>query len=83
MSDEAIRSKFVTEQNDRYWSHKNHREVHEKSVHSSKVIVWSSVGSMRIIKPYFFEDDNDGSVTVNSERYVEILINFLRPEIHW
>lgn len=84
MSDEAnfYLSGFVNKQNYRYWSDRNPREVHEKPLHSPKVIVWCAIGSMGIIGPYFFEDVNGRSVTVNSERYVEMLINFLQPELH-
>lgn len=84
MSDEAnfYLSGFANKQNNRYWSGTNPKEIHGKPLHSPKVIVWCAVGSMGIIGPYFFEDGNGRSLTVNSERYVEMLTNFLQPELH-
>ena len=35
---------------------------------------------MSIVGPYFFEEE-EAKVTVTSERYVEILRNFLRPQL--
>jgi hypothetical protein len=39
------------------------------------------VGSFGVIGPYFFEEDGH-AVTVNSDRYVHMLHNFLTPEIN-
>jgi hypothetical protein len=43
---------------------------------------WWWVGSIAIISPYFCGDGLDGAaVTVNTVRYVEMLRNFLEPEL--
>lgn len=83
MSDEAHfhLSGYVNKQNFRYWSAVNPQELHERPLHSAKVTVWCAVSSNGIIGPYFFEDDDSRAVTVTSARYVQMLENFLIPEL--
>lgn len=82
MSDEAHfhLDGAVNKQNCRYWAPVNPQKIHEKPLHSPKVTVWCAVGKDCIIGPYFFEE-NDSTVTVNAERYVEMLNTFLLPEL--
>jgi hypothetical protein len=82
MSDKAHfhLSRFVNKQNFHYSSATNHTELHERSLHSSKVPVWCVISSFGIISPYFFEDEREKAVTVNGPRYVHMLENFLGPE---
>lgn len=70
----------VNKQNMRYWSGENPREIHERPLHSDRVTVWCAISMEGIIGPYFFEE-NDRAVTVNSERYVNMIQQFLEPEI--
>ena len=67
MSDEDHfhHSGFVNKQNMRYWSPVNPKELHEMTLPSPKVTVWSGVGAFRIVGPYFFENDNEETVTVS------------------
>lgn len=51
------------------------------ALHPPKVIVWCGVCSERVIGPYFFEDHNGVSTTVNGERYREMIQDFLAPEL--
>lgn len=83
MSDEAHfhLSGKVNRQNFRYWSAENPKEIHETSLHPKKVTVWCGVARYGVIGPYFFEDERGNTVTVNSERYVEMLRGFLVPEL--
>lgn len=83
MSDEAHfeLSGYVNKQNFRYWCSENPRQLHQRPLHSRKVTVWCGVGRIGIIGPYFFEDDAGNHVTVNSQRYVEMLNTFLEPEL--
>ena len=53
-------------QNCLYWTTKNPSEIHQKPLHSEKVIVWCGVASFVVIGPYFFEDEAGRAVTVNS-----------------
>lgn len=83
MSDEAHfhLNSMVNQQNCRYWANENPQQVHKRPLHSPKVTVWCAVSQTCIIGPYFFEDDNGRAVTVNSERYVEMITNFFIPEL--
>jgi hypothetical protein len=58
----------VSSQNCRYWATENPHNIHQKPLHSEKVIVWCGVASFGVIGPYFFEDMAARSVTVNSAR---------------
>ena len=40
-----------------------------------------TIGAFRIVGPYFFENDNEETVTVNSERYVTMLEGFVEPQL--
>ena len=83
MTDEAYfhLSGFVNKQNMRYWSPVYTTELHEMPLHSPKVTVWCGVGAFGIVGPYFFENDNEETVTVNSERYVTMLEGFVEPQL--
>lgn len=82
MTDEAHfhLSGYVNKQNYRYWSDVNPQQFHERPLHDEKVTVWCGVSIFGIIGPYFFEENNR-NVTINSERYVNMLRVFLRPEL--
>lgn len=83
MSDEAHfhLDGIVNQQNCRYWALENLRELHERPLHSPKVTVWCAVGKAAVIGPYFFEDNNGNAVTVNSERYTEMINKFFVLEL--
>ena len=83
MSDEAHfhLSGFVNKQNFRYWSQANPRALHEKPLHSQKVTVWWAMSASGIIGPYSFENEAGNAVTVNADRYVEMLQNFFNPQL--
>lgn len=72
----------VNRKNLRYWSSGNPRIVHEKPLHSERVTVWCATTLFDIIGPYFFEDENGSTVTVNAEHYCQMLNTFLRSELH-
>lgn len=50
--------------------------LHERPLHCEKVTVWCAVSAAVIIGPYFFEDGNERAVTVNGERYRQMLQTF-------
>jgi hypothetical protein len=83
MTDEARfhLSGFVNKQNMRYWSPVNPKGLHEMPLYSHKVTVCCGVGAFEIVGPNFFENDNEGTVTVNSERYVTMLECFVEPQL--
>lgn len=83
MTDEAHfhLSGFVNKQNMRYWSSVNPQELHQRPLHSPKVTVWCGVGVFGIVGPYFFETDDGQTVTVNAERYVTMMEDFVAPKL--
>ena len=70
----------VNKQNCRYWSPDNPHNIHQRPLHSDRVTVWCAVAPFGIIGPYFFEE-NGVTVTFYSARYIEMITNFLRPEL--
>ena len=70
----------VNKQNMRYWADTNPHELHERPLHSPKVTVWCAISSTGIVGPWFFEE-NEVTVTVNSDRYVNMLEEFFFPRI--
>jgi hypothetical protein len=69
----------VNSRNCRYWATENPRDIHQKPLHSEKVIIWCGIAASGVIGPYFFEDEAGRRVTVNSARYNEMLRTFLEP----
>ena len=72
---------FVNKQNFRYWRVDNPRIVNEKELHPQRVAVWCAIMCGRIIGPYFFENAERFTETVNAERYRHMLNTFLRPVV--
>lgn len=70
----------VNKQNMRYWAETNPRQLHQRPLHSPKVTVWCAISSVGIIGPWFFEED-ERVVTVNSDRYVNMLEEFFVPRL--
>ena len=70
----------VNKQNMRYWSPTNPRELHEQPLHTKRVSVWCAISRIGIIGPWFFEE-NERAVTVNSERYVSMIVDFFLPKL--
>ena len=81
MTDEANFHLCGSSENCRYWATENPRDIHQKALHSEKVIVWCGVASFGVTGPYFFADEAGRAVTVNSARYTEVLRTFLEPEL--
>jgi hypothetical protein len=71
----------INSQNCRYWATENPHDIHQKPLHSEKVIVWCGAASFGVTGPYFFEDEAGRSVTVTSACYTERLCTFLEPEL--
>ena len=64
----------------RYWADTNPQELHQRPLHSPKVTVWCAISSGWIIGPWLFEE-NEVTVTVNSDRYVNMLQDFFFPRV--
>jgi len=52
-----------------------------KNLSTQRVTVWCAIGIFGIIGPYFFEDENGATVTVNAECYIHMLNTFLLPQM--
>ena len=50
-------------------------------MHPEKVTVWYGLWAGGIIGPFFFKDDVNRNVTVNGERYREMISNLFLPKI--
>ncbi|CAK1586379.1 unnamed protein product [Parnassius mnemosyne] len=72
---------YVNRQNCRYWSPSNPKQKHQKALHSPKVTVWCAISAKKIIGPFFFENDRGATVTVTSERYIDMINNFFVPQL--
>lgn len=72
---------FVNKQNCRYWSAEQPWRKHQKPLHCQKVTVWAAISAKGLIGPYLFENSRGHAVTVNTDRYVEMLQEFLRPTL--
>uniref|UniRef100_A0A8D8SNF8 DUF4817 domain-containing protein n=2 Tax=Cacopsylla melanoneura TaxID=428564 RepID=A0A8D8SNF8_9HEMI len=83
MSDEAHfhLNGFVNKQNCRIWAKENPRVIHERQLHPLKCTVWCGVTADRVIGPYFFENEDGNSITVDGTRYRAMINNFLRPAV--
>ena len=79
-SDEAHFHLCGTENKQNFRLENSPCELHERSFHCPQVTVWCAVAEFGIWSPYFFEEDV--TVTVNSDRYCEMLKTFLRPKLN-
>jgi hypothetical protein len=70
----------INKQNFRYWAENTPRQLHERSLHSQRVTIWCAVADFGVIGPYVFEDGE--TVAVTSDRYVQMLRNFLEPKLN-
>uniref|UniRef100_UPI00358F6F10 uncharacterized protein n=1 Tax=Myxine glutinosa TaxID=7769 RepID=UPI00358F6F10 len=70
----------VNKQNFSYCSEDKPRMLHERPLHSDRVTVWCVVADVGIVGPYFFEEGGV-TVTITSDRYIDMLENFLRPQL--
>ena len=61
----------------------NPQVIEESPLHPEKVTVWCTVCSEGVIGPYFFENDNGTTITINSERYCHMITDFFLPTIEY
>lgn len=73
-SDEAhfYLSGHVNKQNLRFWAQAQPHEHVNRPLSVEKVTVWCGIGCNGVIGPFFFEE-NGRTVTVNTDRYIEML----------
>ena len=66
----------VNNKNHVFWGSSAPDEVYEKGLHDKKVTVWVAMSYQGVIEPFFFEDEDKNTVTVNSDRYARVLSKF-------
>ena len=68
----------VNNKNYVFWGLSKPDEIYERGLHDQKVTVWAAMSYQGIIGPFFFEDEQQQTVTVNSDRYIKTLSKFWR-----
>lgn len=53
----------------------------EKPLHPNYVTVWAAVSCQGVIGPFFMEDEQERHVTVNSNRYLSMLVERFYPAV--
>ena len=77
-SDEAhfLLSGHVNSKNNSFWGSTPPEFCLQRPLHSVKCTAWVAISKHGVIGPFWFEDDNEQSVTINTERYVQVLGKF-------
>ncbi|GFW23857.1 transposase [Trichonephila clavipes] len=73
---------YVNKQNCRIWSEANPQVYVETPLHPEKLTVWCALWAGGIIGLYFFKNDEGHNVTVNGDRYRDMITNFFIPELN-
>lgn len=72
---------YVNKQNCRFWSSEQPEEILETPLHPQKITVWCGLHANGIIGPYFFKDEDGANVTVNGERYRDMVEGWFLPNV--
>jgi hypothetical protein len=75
-------SEYTNRRNFHYWCQKNPLEIDKLHLHSIKVSTVVRCNIFHHNQTYFFENQQHETVTLNTERYQDMLENFLAPKIH-
>ena len=59
----------------------NPQELHKRPTYDPNVTVLCAVWSRGVIGPSFFEDEDRKAITVTSQRYTEMINEFLSPNL--
>ena len=66
----------VNSKNNIFWGNTPPEHCLQMPLHSVKCTTWVAISKHGIIGPFWFQDDNEWSVTINTERYVQVLGKF-------
>ncbi|XP_068204825.1 uncharacterized protein [Palaemon carinicauda] len=69
-------SGHLNSKNNIFWGSTPPEHCLQRPLHSVKCTAWVAISKQGIIGPSWFEDDNERSVTINTERYVQVLGKF-------
>lgn len=67
---------YVNKQNCRVWADENPQEIQETQLYPQKLTVWCALSAKGIIGPYIFRNAEGAAVTVNGQRYRQMLNDF-------
>ena len=73
---------YVYKQNCCVWGSENPHMVLQKPMHPLRVTACSGLWSRGIIAPYFFENKDGATMTVNGDTYRTMIIDFFVPALH-
>lgn len=75
-SDEAH---FISQnkQNCRVWGTENPKNIQEKQMHPDRCTIWCGFWAGGVIGLYFIKDEKSCALTVNGERYRDMITSFL------
>ena len=84
-SDEAhfLMLGHVNSKNNIFWGSTSPEHCLQRPLHSLKCIPWVAISKHVIIGPFWFVDDNEQCVTINTERYVQVLGKFWTALGRW
>ena len=66
----------VNSKNNVFWGSNAPNQVLQRPLHSKKVTAWCAMNSKTIIGPFWFEDDDEMTTTVNQENYRSVIRKF-------
>ena len=77
-SDEAyfLLSGHMNSKNNIFWGSTHPEYCLQRLLHSVRCIGWVAISKHGMIGPFWFEDDNEWSVTINTERRAQVLGKF-------
>jgi len=84
-SDEAhfLLSGHVSSKDNIFWGSTPPEHCLQRPLHSVKRTAWVAISKHGIIGSFWFEDDNERSVTINTERHVQVFGKFWTALVRW
>ena len=74
-------SRHVNKENMSFWESQQLNKHTQQPLSHEKFTVWCAIGKGGIFRPYFFEDNDGNRVTVDAERYIEMMQRMLVPAL--
>ena len=72
-------SRHVNKENMRFWASQQLHKHTQQPLSHEKFTVWCAIGKGGIFRQYFVEDNDGNRVTVDAERYIEMMRRMLVP----
>ena len=66
----------MNSKNNIFWGSTHPDNCLQRPIHSLKCTAWVAISKHGIIELFWFEDDNEHRVTINTDRYVQVLRKF-------